>query len=109
MDGTAKQSGLKLLIGTQSGNIYYRISAGRAVGAIATGTRCGASDQAAVISPVKARPRTPLPGLVLHVGGHIELLVVVNTERPYRAGNRSGSADLRGEEARRYTGKDHER
>ena len=45
----------------------------------------GPGHQAAVIAPVEAHPWAALPGLVLEVGGLVELLVVVDAEDSRRS------------------------
>ena len=87
MDCAAEQSRLKLLIGAETGDIDNGVAACRAVCTVASRARRWASHQAAVISPVEANPWPRLPGLVLQVGGLVELFVVVNAEwRPIAPG-----------------------
>ena len=80
----AEQSGLELLIRAEDRRVHHGVAARRAVGAVAAGAGHRARHQAAVIAPVEAHPRAALPGLVLDVGGLVELLVVVDAEDPRR-------------------------
>src|SRR5271166_2950884 len=120
-DAIAGESGLELLIGAQgvSENILQQdgglpVESGglRAVVDCAYAvTRRVSGYQTAVVTPVEAKPGAALPGLVLQVGGLVELFVVVDAEGKSGAGRhrRAGSADLGLEEARRHAGKDHQR
>src|ERR1035438_5550714 len=76
----AIESRLKLLIGRQVGHVHDAIRPVGTIVAIAAGARHGTRHQAAVVAPVEADPRSPLPWLVLQVSGFVEPLVVVDAE-----------------------------
>src|SRR5579863_1803203 len=114
---SAKEPSLELLIGSQRiperiCHVHGRLSAQSIrLRAIPSGTRNRPSDESAVIPPVEAEPRPPLPRLILHVCRHVEMLVMVNSERkkrPTRRDRCSQAADLWCEEPRCDTRHDHQ-
>src|SRR6516225_4199828 len=107
---TAEQSGLKLLVGAQAGSIDDHVRALRSVVAVSARAGNRTSNQAGVITPVKADPRPTLPGLILDVGRLIELLIVVDTEDAARCRRSSPSASNLGKkETRGDPGKNSQR
>src|SRR6201997_327188 len=83
----AEQSSLQLLIASKPGQIHgcCRVSCEW------NGTR----NQTAVITPVETEPWSPLPGLILQMGGLVEFLVVIDAENTARGRwGGSSSTDL---------------
>src|SRR5208282_1147036 len=71
--------------------------------------RCVAGHQTAIVPPVEAQPWAALPGLILKVGGLVELFVVVDAEgSPRSSHGRTSAANLRREETRRHAREDHQ-
>src|SRR5258706_8482373 len=97
------EASLKFLVGSEaSGRQIYD-----AAGVREWGRTC---NQSAVVTPVETEPRPGVPGLILHVGCLVELLVMVDTEdSTRRRGSGSRSPQLREEVAGRHAGEDHER
>src|SRR6202161_29948 len=108
MDAVASQSRLELLIRAWPRRIHSRVCARRAVCTVTSGTRRRASNEAAVIAPVEADPRTNFPRLVLHVTGEVEFFVVIDPERSRCRGNRARPADLGSEKGGSHAGQHHE-
>ena len=117
MHGAAKQSGLKLLIRTESGDIHdvrpaRAAGPSRPIGAIASRTRNRAGYQTAIIPPVEAEPRSALPWLILQMRRLVESFVMIDPERRKLPldrcdRNSAGPADLRSEKARGNAGHDN--
>src|SRR5882672_5214966 len=89
---SAEKACLDLLVGCQARQVYWR----RGIG----GKRYRSGHQAAVITPVEAKPRASLPHLVLDMRSLLELLVVVDAEHT-SCRRTAQAADLRIEETRR--------
>src|SRR5580704_3298352 len=105
----AKESGLELLIWRDPGNVDYGVRPIRPIRAIATDTWHRASNQATIVTPVEAEPRSLFPRLVLQVSGLVKILVVVDAEdlRPHR--RFADAAHLRLEKSRSHVRHHHKR
>src|ERR1035437_10175427 len=105
----AEESGLKLLVGSQVGDVDDGARAIGSIVAIASGAGHRAGDKAAIVTPVEAEPRTLFPGLILQVGRLVEMLVVIDAEHSTSGrGPGANAADLRSVEAGRNTRHDDE-
>src|SRR6266851_2661197 len=106
-DTVTSEPSLKLLIGGEGTARKIHLTTSGAC------ERYRARHQPAVITPVESDPRTRFPRLVLHVGGLVELFIVVDSERGDTASatsrrNSAGSTKLRVEKARSNAGEDEE-
>src|SRR5713101_2333664 len=106
-DTVTSEPSLKLLIGGEGTARKIHLTTSGAC------ERYRARHQPAVITPVEADPRTRFPRLVLHVGGLVELFVVVDSERGDITSaaprwDSASSAKLRVEEPRSNAGEDEE-
>ena len=102
VNAATKESRLELLIWRQRGNVDDRVSPIGTVIAISSSARHRTRNQTAIMAPVEAQPRTPLPRLVLHMSGGVEYLVVIDSKHSVAAlsGRRgTDSAHLRLEES----------
>ena len=113
----ARETGLELLIGRQRYSTYvagdhahvrhaaYGNRSGASVRGIDPVARRCACHKPTVVAPVETEPWPTRPRLVLHVRRLVVFLVMVDTEDAAGCGGcRTGSGDLRQEEARGYAG-----
>src|ERR1035438_5100583 len=80
VDVAAEESSLELLIRAQPGDINNGIRAVGTVVAVASGARHRPGNQAAIVAPIEAEPWTSLRGLILHVSGGLENLVMIDSK-----------------------------
>src|SRR6202050_4585552 len=108
MHASTVESGLELLIRRKPGYIHDTVGTVGPVDAIASRAGRFSGHLPAIVAPVETEPGSKFPGLVLKMGGLVELLIVIDAKDLATGRRCADSADLRLKEPRGHAGHHHE-